>query len=108
MKEEEKPSKKEIDIEVLKLQSEVEKYKADKTSESVSKLVDAFNKLVDAFKEYYLKTTRTTLLAAWILVGIIFLVTAFLTYLGKIGGETFSFVAGTIVGYIISLLGAKR
>jgi hypothetical protein len=41
-------------------------------------------------------------------VGIIFLVTAFLTYLGKIGGETFSFVAGTIVGYIISLLGAKR
>jgi hypothetical protein len=60
MKEEEKPSKKEIDIEVLKIQSEVEKYKADKMSESVSKLVDSF-------KEYYLKTTRTTLLAAWIL-----------------------------------------
>jgi len=101
MKEEEKPSKKEIDIEALKIQSEREKYIVDKISESVSKIVDAF-------KEYYLKTTRTTLLAAWVLVGIIFLVTAFLTYLGKIGGETFSFVAGTIVGYIISLLGAKR
>ena len=99
--EEEKPSKKEIDIEAQKIWSEVEKYKVDKISESVSKLIDAF-------KEYYLRTARITSLSAWIILGLIFSVTAFLTYLGKIGGETFSFVAGTIVGYIISLLGAKR
>jgi hypothetical protein len=29
---------------------------------------------------------------------------AFLTYSGKVGGETFAFVTGTIVGYIISVL----
>jgi hypothetical protein len=63
MREEEKPSKKEIDIEAQKIWSEVEKYKADKISESVSKLIDAF-------REYYLKTARITLLAAWIIVGL--------------------------------------
>jgi hypothetical protein len=101
MDEEEKSSKNEIDIEAEKIWSEVEKYKADKISEG-------FSKLIDAFREYYLKTVRITLLAAWIIICLIFLATALLTYLGKVSGETFSFVAGTIVGYIISLLGAKR
>jgi len=89
--------KNEVELERLK----VERYKVDRFYEVASKVIDAF-------KEYYLKTARIILLSAWIIICIIFIVTACLTYLGKVGGETFSFIAGTIVGYIISLLGAKK
>jgi len=75
--EEEKPSKKEIDIEAQKIWSEVEKYKVDKI---VDKISESVSKLIEAFKEYYLRTARITSLSAWIIVGLIFSVTAFLTF----------------------------
>jgi len=97
---EESPSEKyRCEVELKRL--EVERYKADKVYEG-------FSLLVEAFKEYYLRTGKMMVLSAWIAITIIFVLSAYLTYLGKVSGETFSFIAGTIVGYIISLLGGRE
>jgi hypothetical protein len=80
-----------------KVWSETEKYKYDKIS-------DAMYNFVNTVKDYYLKGKIIHSISSFILVGIIFGTVAFLTWLGKISGETFAFVSGTIVGYIITLL----
>ena len=87
-------------MEAEKLRYEIIKYQTDKYTE-------AFNNLVNALKEYYTKGRKLITLSAFILIGIIFATMAFLTYYKIIGGETFAFVSGTIVGYIISLLAGK-
>jgi hypothetical protein len=77
--------------------SETEKYKYEKISE-------AFNNVVKALKDYYLKGKTILSLSAFILIAVIFCTVALLTWFGRISGETFAFVSGTIVGYIITLL----
>jgi hypothetical protein len=63
--------------------------------------------LVNAVKDYYIRGRKLLTLSAFTLIATIFCVMAFLTFIGRVGGETFAFVTGTIVGYIISLLAGK-
>ena len=91
----------EINLEATRIQAQTTRYQTDK-------IVEAFNNLVNAFKDYYLKGHRLLTLSAFTLIALIFCVIAFLTYMGRVGGETFAFVTGTIVGYIISLLAPKK
>mgnify|MGYP000453931800 CR=1 FL=1 len=41
---------------------------------------------------------------AYVLIGAVVIGAIILTWLGKVSGETFAFLMGTVVGYIISLL----
>jgi len=99
--EKEKSLRREGNIEATKIWAETTKYQTDK-------IVEAFNTLVNAFKDYYLKGHRLLTLSAITLIAMIFCVMAFLTFSGRVGGETFAFVTGTIVGYIISLLAGRK
>jgi len=99
--EKEKVAKRETNIENAKIWAETTKYQTDK-------IVEAFNALVNAFKDYYLKGYRLLTLSAIMLIAMIFCVMAFLTFIGRVWGETFAFVTGTIVGYIISLLAGRK
>jgi len=87
--EKEEIAKKEIDIEATKIWSETTKYQTER-------IVEAFNMLVNAFKDYYLRGHRLITLSAFTLIGVIFCVMAALTFIGRISGETFAFVTGTI------------
>jgi len=60
--------------------------------------------VISGLKEYYTKKATRLTLPAYIIIGIITAVAGGLTWVGKISGETFSFLAGSIAGYIISVL----
>ena len=70
--------------------------------------IKAFAKIAEegmgSLKDYYLKKILRTTIPAYILIGAVVIGATVLTWLGKVGGETFAFLLGTIVGYIISLL----
>ena len=83
---------------------EVEKYKADVERYKTEKYLELGNKAIDAIKEYVITGRRNITIAVFIFIGLIFFSMAFLTYFGKVSGETFALVVGTIIGYIISLL----
>lgn len=88
-------------IEERKIWADVEKFKANK-------LAEAFVKIAGEYKEYMLSATWRTTLPAYILMMIIFLSVTWLTRIGIVAGETFAFTAGTVIGYIISLLTQRR
>ncbi len=83
---------------------EVEKYKADIEKYKTEKYIEIISEAIGSYKEYAAKGKRNITIGVFVLVAIIFLAMAFLTGVGKVGGETFAFVTGTIVGYIISIL----
>jgi hypothetical protein len=83
---------------------EVEKYKADVEKLKIEKYTDLINKGIISFKEYATTGRRNITIAVFLLILFIFISMAFLTYLGRVSGETFAFVTGTIIGYIISIL----
>jgi hypothetical protein len=83
---------------------EVEKYKANVEKYKTEKYVELLNKGLEAFKEYATRTKRNITIGVFVLITLIFFSMATLTYFGKVGGETFAFVTGTIIGYIISVL----
>lgn len=51
----------------------------------------------------------TLAISKWIfvLIGIFFVITAVLTYTGKVSGDSLVFLIGIIVGYMLSLISAK-
>jgi len=59
---------------------------------------------VNSLKDYYLRKIPRTTIPAYLIVAVIVFGAIALTWLGKVSGETFAFLMGTIVGYIISLL----
>jgi len=97
---EKEKSLREVNIEATKIWAEMTRYQTDR-------IVEAFNVLVNAVKDYYIRGRKLLTLSAFMLIATIFCVMAFLTFIGRVGGETFAFVTGTIVGYIISLLAGK-
>jgi hypothetical protein len=97
---EKEKSLREVNIEATKIWAETTRYQTDR-------IVEAFNVLVNAVKNYYIRGRKLLTLSAFMLIATIFCVMAFLTFIGRVGGETFAFVTGTIVGYIISLLAGK-
>jgi len=102
----EKPSeeKEPYTEEQLKLFIELEKVRQETTKYIGDKLYDGFMELSKTYKEYIIgKATRITI-PLYILLGIVFVTMAVLTFLGKVGGESMVFLAGAVVGYIISLL----
>ncbi len=84
--------------------AEVQKYLADVEKEKTAIYSDIANNLIDSVKQYSEKRRQNITFMVASLIGLIFISMAYLTYLDKVGGETFAFVTGTIVGYIISLL----
>lgn len=60
--------------------------------------------IVEAYKEYHLKKSSRIIISAYIIVGIIAVAATFLALAGKLESEAYSFLAGTIVGYVISIL----
>jgi hypothetical protein len=102
----EKPSeeKEPYTEEQLKLFIELEKVRQETTKYIGDKLYDGFMELSKTYKEYVIgKATRITI-PLYILLGVVFVTMAVLTFFGKVGGESMVFLAGAVVGYIISLL----
>lgn len=83
---------------------EVEKYKVDVAKLQTEKYLEIGNKLIDSYKEYATSGRRIITTAVFLFIALIFVSMAILTYFDKVTGETFAFVTGTIVGYIISIL----
>lgn len=83
---------------------EVQKYRIDLEKYQTEKYLELGNRLVDSYKEYATSGRRMITTAVFIFIAIIFIAMAVLTFFGKVSGETFAFVTGTIVGYIISIL----
>lgn len=79
-----------------------------KWAEVEERKIDAYlefgEKLLEQFSKYYLQKTSKIAWPVYILVGISILASAILTGLGKMSGETFAFLMGTVVGYLISVL----
>ncbi len=84
-----------IDVELKKIESEREKTKA---------LTELAREGMNTLKDYYLRRIPRTIIPAYILIGIVVVGATVLTWLDKVGGEAFTFLMGTVVGYIISLL----
>ena len=84
--------------------AEIERYRADIEKQKVETYAAVAEKIIDSYKEYSWKGRRSLTLMTGALITAIFVAMAVLTYCGKVGGETFAFVTGTIIGYIISLL----
>ncbi|MEB3780552.1 MAG: hypothetical protein GSR85_10060 [Desulfurococcales archaeon] len=84
-----------VDVELRKIDAEKEKVKA---------YVELAKESIDSLKDYYLKKIPRITIPAYILIGAVVIGATGLTWLGKISGETFAFLMGTVVGYIISLL----
>lgn len=72
--------------------------------ENVKAFIELLKEGVNSLKDYYLKKIPRTTLPTYILISIVIVGAIILTLLGRISGETFAFLMGTIVGYIISLL----
>ena len=72
--------------------------------EKINALTELAREGMNSLKDYYLKKLPRATLPAYALVGAVVIGATILTWLGKVGGETFAFLMGTIVGYIISLL----
>jgi hypothetical protein len=90
--------------EQLKLFIELEKVRQETTKYVGDRLYEGFMEFVKTYKEYVVaKATRITI-PLYILLAIVFISMAILTTLGKVSGESMVFLAGAVVGYIISLL----
>ena len=103
---EEKPSEQREPYteEQIKLWIELEKVRQETTKYVGDRLYKGFMELAKTYKEYVVsKATRITI-PLYILLGFVFIIMAFLTAYGKVGGESMVFLAGAVVGYIISLL----
>ena len=103
---EEKPSEQREPYteEQIKLWIELEKLRQETTKYVGDRLYEGFMELTKTYKEYVVsKATRITI-PLYILLGFVFIIMAFLTAYGKVGGESMVFLAGAVVGYIISLL----
>ena len=87
---------------------EAAKIMAESNKEIAKQVNQTFREMVNALKDYYLKTRKIVDISGFILIGGITLIVALLTFIGKVGGETFAFFAGTIIGYIIGLLPGRR
>lgn len=72
--------------------------------ENVRTFVELIKEGVNTLKDYYLRKIPRATTPAYILVGAVVIAATVLTWLGKVGGETYAFLMGTVVGYIISLL----
>jgi hypothetical protein len=83
---------------------EIEKAKLENEKFNTERYIEFGNGVISAYKEYVSSGRRTITIASFIFIGLIFVSMAFLTFYGKLNGETFAFVTGTIVGYIINLL----
>ena len=82
--------------EVEKKRLEVQKYQIDK----VDAIVRDIAKIA---KEYYGRKTMNITLISFIMIGGIAFAAGLLTFIGRLSGETFAFLAGSIVGYICLL-----
>ena len=58
----------------------------------------------ECFQGLLCKEGDTLALSAWVIVGGIVLGAGVPTFVGKISGETFAFLAGSVVGYVITVL----
>ena len=72
--------------------------------EKMNAFVELAREGMNSLKDYYLKKIPRATLPAYILVGTVVIGATILTWPGKVEGETFAFLMGTVVGYIISLL----
>lgn len=87
-----------IDVRLREIETEKEKTEV---------FAELAKEAMNTLKDYYLKKIPKISLPAYILVGIVVGAVTFMTWLNKVSGETFAFLMGTVVGYIITLL-SKR
>jgi len=84
-----------VDVRLKEIEAEREKTKT---------FVELAREGMNTLKDYYLRKIPRATIPAYILVGTVVVGAIVLTWLGRVGGETFAFLMGTVVGYIISLL----
>ena len=83
---------------------EIEKLRIETEEQKINYMYELGKQAIEAFRNYYLQKTTRLVISSYTIVGITVVIAGILTYMGKISGETFSFLAGSIVGYIISVL----
>jgi len=83
--------------EVEKKRLEVQKYQIDKADAII-------RDIAKIAKEYYGRKTMNIALISFFMIGGIAFAAGLLTFIGRLSGETFAFLAGSIVGYIITIL----
>lgn len=91
-----------VDVRLKEIEAEKEKNEIEK--EKNRALIELIREVANSLKDYYLKKIPRATIPAYVLIAIIVIGAIALTWLGRVSGETFSFLMGTIVGYIISLL----
>lgn len=84
--------------------AEVRLKEVEAEREKTRALIELAREGINSLKDYYLKKIPRATLPAHILISTVVIGTIILTWLGKVEGETFAFLMGTVVGYIISLL----
>jgi len=90
------------DIEYRRLEVRLKEIEVER--EKTRDYVELAREGMNTFKDYYLKKIPRATMPAYILIAVVVVGAIVLTWLGKISGETFAFLMGTIVGYMISLL----
>ena len=87
-----------VDVKLREIEAEREKARAP---------VELAREGTNSLKDYYLRKIPRATMPAYILIGAIVVGATILTWLGRVGGETFAFLMGTVVGYIFPVVGTS-
>jgi len=90
------------DVQLKWVDAKLKEIEADK--EKAKAFIELAREAMTHAKEYYLRKIPRATLPAYMLIGVVVVGAIILTLLDRVSGETFAFLMGTIVGYVISLL----
>ena len=83
---------------------DIEKQRIDVEKQKLKSLNDIVTFGVNKLEEYYLKKMPKLVWPVYGIMGLVILASGYLTYQGRISGDTFAFLMGTIAGYLISVI----
>jgi F0F1-type ATP synthase assembly protein I len=84
--------------------AEVEKKRIESENEKTTKIIELAREIADKFEKYQSAKISRVVLLSYLVIGGIIIGSTILTWIGKVGGETYAFLMGTVIGYIISIL----
>ena len=87
--------------EVQKRWAEIEEKKIDQTAKIIESLTKDF---ADRFERYYSGKISKFLWSSVGLIAAVIIASTVLAWIGRVGGETYAFLMGTVIGYLISIL----
>ena len=90
--------------EVQKRWAEVEEKRIEAQKERDSAIREIIKDIASRFERYYTAKTSRIAWPSYALITGIIIASTFLTWIGRVGGETYAFLMGTVIGYLISIL----